>query len=189
MTTLVQPIVLRASGTHAEAVEAAARASWGLGQMLPGNPAWPAWLAGHHTKSVRRAKPSLFERLCEEYGVVSAEVVGGAAAFALVPMPYDSFGSLRSLQVSGTEMPRDHEVLDALPEGFSGLVVDASLGMSTGKEAAQVAHGVWQAGGWAPVVRVDAQCFASAKHSATSVVTDSGLTELDGPTPTVAVLT
>lgn len=182
---LVQPIVVRACGAHEDAVLAAARAS--RSAWTPETSAvFAEWLSGQHTKTVRRAKPAQFDRLVARFGV-DAVRVGDAAAFALVPSAYEDFDAgVARLQVSGLVLPRAGD--RPVDLGGAVLVVNSSLGMTTGKEAAQVAHGAWSAGtSDVSVVRCDAAAFARAAERADSVVVDSGLTELDGPTPTVAV--
>lgn len=188
---LVQPIVLRATGTHENAVEAAARASV---SAFPGEPTdmWVRWLSGRFTKSVRRAKPALFARLADEFGATIVDV-GDAAAFALSPRAYAEFGPLAKLQVSGTSLPRELGC-DVVDEGWHGIIVNDDLSMTTGKEAAQVAHGMWvdamSTDDWSgnvPIARVNAEDFERLSHSG-RVILDAALTEFDRPTRTVAVI-
>lgn len=185
MSNLVQPIVVSAEGNHLDAVAAAATAS--LGGFGNDSPVYREWLSGPFTKTVRRCKAAQFERLRDAFGVYEA-VSGTARAFAMDPVAYDDMPkAVRNLQVSGTEMPRGESSID-LGADYWSAVVNGSLGMSTGKTAAQVAHAFWMAGRVLNIIEVAGHEFERLLPDATYVVRDAGLTEFDGPTTTVAVM-
>lgn len=144
--TYVQTILLRRDpadpASHLDSIAAAATASvlaylydleagWDLEN-------WNNWHRDGQAKTTRRAKPSVFERLSAE--AVSEFWVGKAAAAAFSPVPPSAVpAAVSRLQVSGTELPR---TAAAGPEGACGaiIVLNGSLGMSTGKSCAQAAH-------------------------------------------------
>ena len=142
----VQTILLRRDpadpASHLDSIAAAATAAvlaylydleagWGMEN-------WNNWYRDSQAKTTRRAKPSVFERLSAE--AVSESWVGSAAAAAFSPVPpADVPSAVSRLQVSGTEMPR---TAATGPAGACGaiIVLNGSLGMSTGKSCAQAAH-------------------------------------------------
>jgi peptidyl-tRNA hydrolase len=209
-TGLLQPIVVRRTGTHEDMVTAAARASVAAWMSCPDDPAWEPWLAGSFGKSVRRARPVEIEKAREF--MVASVAVGEAEAFAGLPVSRDDMPpAVRKLQVSGTDAPRagwPKPVLRGMDLG--GVVVpwvSINLGaqMTTGKTCAQAAHGLL---GWAlrkePAVR---EAWASAgmpvnvgefsaedfdnfvKHARTDaiIIQDAGHTEVVPGTTTVLV--
>lgn len=191
----VQPIVIDRNAKHEETVAAAAAAS--LAAYDENHPdQFKEWLSGRFAKTVRRAKSSAFAKTACLPGATVVEV-GDGKAVALAPMPYADFPKeLSKLQVSGTDLPRSGRYPE-VPAPDVLLVVNGDLNMTTGKEAAQVAHALWIAylAGWCTtrgtfqIVRVsdnDFTGYAQTQHA--RVVTDSGLTELTGPTQTVVAL-
>lgn len=213
----VQPIVLLVDKTdpasHQDAVHAAALASvLAFAQELATTgfgPTWAEWLAGRFTKTVRRADAKTFAKLAEKFaGEEHADVtIGKARALAFQPTTYDAMSrALAKLQVSGTELP-DRGTDASNPAGADApvLVVNESLGMSTGKAAAQAAHALFawflsldliERSGW-----YDAGCpftvvFGSQDEFDASAATvpekllivDAGLTEIDPNTATAYVL-
>ena len=127
-------------------------------------------------------------------------------------MTYEDFPhQLRRAQVS-LELPHMQETPYGLREAEAEftrveleggespiLVVNAELGMSTGKECAQVAHAYWMA--WMAsgcsetafypeprIVRVTAKAFQKLTSRARKSVLDAGLTEFSNPTVTVHYL-
>jgi peptidyl-tRNA hydrolase len=139
---LIQPIVVRKSGTHEQMVEAAARASVAAWLTDPTNPAWEPWLAASFGKTVRRGRNVEIEK-CREFFVASAQV-GDAEAFACLPyLKAEVPAPIRKLQVSGTDRDRgEWTQKEDRPIG-PYLAVNLGANMSTGKTCAQVAHGVF----------------------------------------------
>ena len=100
-----------------------------------------AWYGARIRKIARRARNKKWTDVQALPGVTAE--VRGAEARAFVPCPVvDTPAALNKLQIEGTDLP--------LPEDAEGVTagddhpvvyVDASLGMSVGKAAAQVAHG------------------------------------------------
>lgn len=145
MTDLVQPIAVL-MGTHEETVHAAALASVlrlidGAGR---GESSWQEWLDGLYTKSVRRVKSqTAMDRLVAGTPHSLRVTIGNASAIAFEPTTEFS-PEVKRLQVSGTEAERS----GVWP--FVGLrgplvVINSQVAMTTGKTAAQVAHGLM---GW-----------------------------------------
>lgn len=198
---LLQPIVVRRTGTHEDMVVAAARASVAAWLADPDNPAWTPWLAGSFGKSVRRARPVEVEKAREF--MLSSVKVGDAEAFAGLPVSRtDMPAPIAKLQVSGTDAERVGWSDLHTPEG-PHLLVNADAGMTTGKTCAQVAHGVfgWALrqdaavlAGWAEaglpftVTEADQSAFDAARLGALVVIEDAGHTEVDPGTATVLAL-
>ncbi|ORL80383.1 aminoacyl-tRNA hydrolase [Prescottella equi] len=77
----------------------------------------------------------------------------GAQARALVPGPVGALDPrIRKLQIGGTDL--EHDEPGPVPDGVPTLWVNASLGMSVGKAAAQVGHASMILAGAMPVERV-----------------------------------
>lgn len=216
--TFVQPIMLLVDkadpAAHTDAVQAAALASVlafaeeTLSHAEP-DPSWAAWLDGPFTKTVRRADAKIFGKLAEKFaGQEHADVaVGKARAMAFRPTTYGALSRhLSKLQVSGTDLPdrtTDHPV--AAPEDSPVLTVNAGLGMSTGKTAAQAGHALFA---WFLTLDTDARrhwyergCpftldfaapdrFESAAADVPEelLIVDAGRTEIDPGTATAFVL-
>ena len=141
-TGLLQPIVVRRTGTHEQMVEAAARASVAAWLADPDNPAWVPWLAGSFGKSVRRARPVEVEK-AREHLLVSVRV-GEAEAFAGLPVTREDMPApIRKLQVSGTDAERAGWVLPTDRPLGPYIAVNLGANMTTGKTCAQVAHGLF----------------------------------------------
>lgn len=202
---LIQPIVVRRSGSHEQMVIAAARASVAAWIAAPDLPCWDEWLAGSFAKTVRRARPVEIEKI-RPHALASAAVGDPetyAEAFALAPChTSDLPREVSKLQVSGTDAPREGW---SFQRGTLGphLVVNADAGMSTGKTCAQVAHGLFA---WAltqdpatlrdwhahhmPFVVSDApsgrfQTYADHMGGRGILIRDAGHTEVDPGTATV----
>ena len=195
---LVQPIALLIDkenpATHEDAIVAAATACvQAYARHSPKGGSWDTWLAGRFTKTVRRAKPKDFGNLVMDQGSF-LYTFGTAAAIAFSPMTYDEMPKkLTRLQVSGTDLRPGLEVTpyDSAPI----IVLNGSLGMSTGKAAAQAAHALlgyylklsfggqcaWLNEKVPAVVRtVPADQFDElAVNAFGPVITDSGLTEIE----------
>lgn len=198
---LLQPIVVRRSGTHEDMVVAAARASVAAWLADRDNPAWVPWLAGSFGKSVRRARPIEVEK-ASEFMLASVKV-GDAEAFAGLPVSRaDMPVPVAKLQVSGTDAERVGWPQTVEVEGPQ-LFINAAAGMTTGKTCAQVAHGLF---GWAllqdeaallawaeeglpfTVDEVSPRVFATARTIAAVVIEDAGHTEVDPGTATVVAV-
>lgn len=195
---LVQPIVLLDAGTHADACRAVALVSvtvW----LTHEHPSWEPWLAGRFTKTVRRAKNENAINRVLGTGPAVVERVGEAVAVALLPSTYlemDRF--VRKLQVTGLDLAR--EAGAGTDDGGPTILVNADLGMSTGKTAAQVAHGLFA---WLLSMDEEARTawfysgrrFDLAEVSTAELATstglaihDAGLTEVSPASSTVKVV-
>lgn len=146
---LVQPILtLRREGTHVGVITAVALASVRAYRDHPDLPEWDQWLAGSFTKSVRSFKADidiLVTRRDETPHSTCA--VGHAFAVAYAPHPADAFPRhIKRAQVAGLDRDKP-EPATVLPHDGKGLfvVLDSSVGMSTGKAAAQAAHALFSA--------------------------------------------
>ena len=210
-TEYVQPIVVLRSGTHEDAVRAVALASvlaWVNTAMrkdsnpeaMPGVANWQPWLAGRFAKSVRRAKAGQFAALVPHAS--SVVECGDAKAAAFAPTTYpDMDPAIAKLQVSGTDFVRSQWQAN---DGHGPLVlVNEGLGMSTGKTAAQAAHGLfrwflnldsnerdnWIAGRCPfALMGVSGQAFEKGTEHAAVVIRDAGFTEIAPGSATVTVM-
>lgn len=210
--TLVQPIVLLidkdAPPVHLDAVKAAASASVdALAEDCWNAPdgdrpeVWQQWLSGPFTKTVRRANPKQWAKLPAPTGEAAC---GTARAVAYRPAAYDALDkAISRLQVSGTDLVPMAE--EPLLLHAPVLVINASLGMTTGKASAQAAHALmaywlkldretdrtWAASG-SPfsVIELDADRFTVAAASAVkgTLIRDNGLTEIAPGSATAMVL-
>ena len=198
----VQPIVVRRSGLHEDIVKAAALASVGAMITAPDHENWEEWLSGRFAKTVRRARPAQFDRAAE-YAVITV-TCGDAEAHGLPPYPKDDLPEgVRKLQVSGLDVERGENVV--LPDDDLTVLVavDAGLGLTTGKTAAQVAHGlfrwflgleevernVWVSSGMPfGFLEVPTKEFTVMAETAQVVIRDAGFTEIAPGTATVLVV-
>jgi len=205
---------------HEEIVYLVAEASYQVWWATRDNSAWTAWIGGPFTKIVRRGSGSkILEALAEQeqacYKVWEKEVVQAAA---FIPMQKEDMSdALGKLQVAEFNKPtigwdemwkvKNHTVLGSHPPL---VYVNESLGMSTGKTSAQVAHGVMA---WAlkqtkekqesfyynPVFKIvglkdkefkeamrDAQDIPD--ESCKVIIRDAGHTEIDPGSATVVVI-
>lgn len=201
----VQPILLRVDkedpAAHRDAVAAAALACVLAYARRESDEAWEDWVHGRFTKTVRRAGPKPFAKLSP--GAQSGTVViGKAEAAAFEPQRYEDMPrALRSLQVSGTQLPPG----DPVPASQANplIVLNEDLAMSTGKAAAQAAHALlaWyldlapeQASAFAAdpgaaVTEVPAERFRelASLSGAGPLIVDAGLTEIDPGSATAFV--
>lgn len=199
----VQPIALLRSGTHEDAVRAVALASVMAYALHPEEPQWDRWLSGPFAKSVRRAKKrGPFEAVA---AISAARVhVGEAEAAAFIPTTYPEMDpALAKLQVSGTNFERTGRWVAPAVEGGPRMFVNESLGMSTGKTAAQAAHGLFawyerldydrrtawvEAGAPFSLTSVPEDQFTGVANDAYVLIEDAGRTEIKKDSATVAVL-
>lgn len=208
---LIQPIVIQQTGTHHESILAVAKASL-LGyiqQSVSVDDVWQQWLDDEQGKTVRRAREPEFARLLDEGDHASDVTVGSARAIAFAPVFYsDMTKRVRRLQVNGTDFDRDATV----PTSLGGnrpvhptVVIDAGLGMTTGKSAAQASHALFAwwwtltdnrrqewlgSGGPLDVVEVSHAEFRSlsrALHDHNLIIHDAGHTEIESGSATAFV--
>lgn len=211
--SLVQPIAVVPTA-HFDTVAAVAIASTlaaASADLDSPSSNWHAWLERAFTKSVRRTRRAAdvlrVRALCDETLDASSFQVGESTAWAFPPMRYEAFPKdLSRLQVSGLDLPRDrteHDVDPDAPERPE-VLISRDVAMTTGKTAAQVAHGlmVWmlllreqspeRLAGWAerPGLRVRVADLDElpADPSESITIRDSGLTEITPNSATVRVL-
>ncbi len=116
-------------------------------------PAMHAWVGARIRKVTRRARGKQWDDVQHVPGVTAES--GGAQARALVPGAVGALDPrVKKLQISGTDLPAD----DAGPPaaGLPVIWIDGSLGMTTGKAAAQVGH--------AAMVLAGAMTFEQARN-------------------------
>jgi peptidyl-tRNA hydrolase len=210
----VQPIVLLIDKTdpapEADGILAAALASVSayasdLLNSCGDTTSWEAWLDGRFTKSVRRADVKAYSKVVNElHGEATEAVVGRARALAFRPAPYEQYPQVLSrLQVSGTHLPQASGTHRASYEKAPTpvIVLNADLGMTTGKAAAQASHALfawfltldedtqraWAGKLTGDVLFLDADDFRDfvVKAVPGSVIVDAGLTEI-APSSTTA---
>jgi peptidyl-tRNA hydrolase len=166
----------------------------------PDDPAWAAWLNARWTKSVRRGTGPQLEAAAPFAATVVE--VGAARAYGFAPCTYEELPApLVKMQVALFE--RDHE--GDLPDPGAGPVigVNPTIEMSTGKTAAQAAHGIYR--WWTSTRRASRDAWVEAGHplwvrtelserewrrfvdDADGVIHDAGLTETEPGALTVAV--
>ena len=127
----------------------------------------------------------------------------GASARALTPSPVGGEDVLvAKLQIGGTELPRDESPAPVDPDDGAPVIwVDADLGMTVGKTAAQVGHGsmllaavldvdaawAWARDGFPLHVREVPRAELPAQGDVDVVVHDAGFTEIAPGAATVSV--
>ncbi|WP_121867324.1 peptidyl-tRNA hydrolase [Glutamicibacter nicotianae] len=202
---LVQPIILRIDkedpSSEDEGLSAVARASVIAYLQDPQNPDWQQWASQAFAKSVRRANPKMFAKVLEMFPEQMVSEVGKAQAVGLPPLPAADLPKLiAKLQVSGTQLPKADEVLDAK----INIVLNKSLEMSTGKAAAQAAHALFAWLTEAPAESVEAWLQSHApvgirhlprkdfeqlsRQAAGPVIQDAGRTEIEPGSVTAFVM-
>lgn len=202
---LVQPIILRIDkeepSSEDEGLSAVARAAVIAYLQDPQNPDWQQWASQAFAKSVRRANPKMFAKVLEMFPGQMVSEVGKAQAVGLPPLPAADLPKLiAKLQVSGTQLPKADEVLDAK----ISIVLNKSLDMSTGKAAAQAAHALFAWLTEAPAESVEAWLQSHApvgirhlprkdfeqlsRQSAGPVIQDAGRTEIEPGSVTAFVM-
>jgi peptidyl-tRNA hydrolase len=198
---LVQPIAVAKAGTHEDVVLAVARASvlaWLDSQECC---RWEEWLAGRFTKSVRRGTPAKIDVIASQGYAVCRVALGQAVAVGCVPMTYDEMPEeLRKLQVAELERERTGDWGSNIRGPL--VSINGAVEMSTGKTAAQVAHGLfafmlkrsetyrdlWRADDMPIRVEVaDELRWKMATAAAVVSITDAGFTEIEPGTSTVVV--
>ncbi|RWZ85032.1 peptidyl-tRNA hydrolase [Glutamicibacter sp. HZAU] len=202
---LVQPIILRIDkedpSSEDEGLSAVARAAVIAYLQDPQNPDWQQWASQAFAKSVRRANPKMFAKVLEMFPGQMVSEVGKAQAVGLPPLPAADLPKLiAKLQVSGTQLPKADEVLDAK----INIVLNKSLDMSTGKAAAQAAHALFAWLTEAPAESVEAWLQSHApvgirhlprkdfeqlsRQAAGPVIQDAGRTEIEPGSVTAFVM-
>lgn len=175
------------------------------------------WYGARIRKVARRARNKKWRDVQSVPGVTVT--VGSAEARAFVPCPVTETPPLiNRLQIEGTDLPLPEDVEGVLADDRHPVIyVDASLGMTVGKAAAQVAHGsmllaaemdVDTAAAWSDagfplhVCEVDAERFREVRAEAegkaaadpgtpqrySAVVQDAGYTEVAPGSVTVVAL-
>lgn len=216
----MQAIAVKASD-HFETITAVAVASGlSLAKVITGEPMnkhfgsfiyvpdhWQEWLDADYGKSVRRIRrPAEQERLLRYEYQYTAFTVGEATAYAFAPMLRTDYPSaLNKLQVTGLELPQETSNATwtfGLPGNTApSFAINADITMSTGKTAAQLAHGLmlWvlktqrtdkellQQWVQNPRLSMSYQTLDPCGDPRTTVI-DNGHTELPPNTPTVQLL-
>ena len=152
----IQPILVARGGSHEDTVVAAAVASVQAWLSAPEALSWDPWLGSAFAKTVRRARPVEIEKATP---FLAARVeIGSAVAAAGAPFPTDGLPpEITKTQVTGTDFERTGSWPTPAEVGADEcpvLVLNAGAGMSTGKCAAQAAHGLF---GWALTISGDAR--------------------------------
>ncbi|WP_413454973.1 peptidyl-tRNA hydrolase [Glutamicibacter sp. FR1] len=202
---LIQPIILRIDkedpSSEDEGLSAVARAAVIAYLQDPQNPDWQQWASQAFAKSVRRANPKMFAKVLEMFPEQMVSEVGKAQAVGLPPLPAADLPKLiAKLQVSGTQLPKADEVLNA----EINIVLNKSLDMSTGKAAAQAAHALFAWLTEAPAESVEAWLQSHApvgirhlprkdfeqlsRQAAGPVIQDAGRTEIEPGSVTAFVM-
>lgn len=192
---LVQPIILLVDREEPcpedEGIAVAALASVSALLANPRHPYWRPWAQGAFAKSVRRADAKMFAKVAEEFPDHTLAQIGSARALGFAPMQADSLPKrLAKLQVSGTTLPPGAPMDPTTVR----IGLNDSLGMSTGKAAAQAAHALfawalegkpeeldaWRAAGCPlSVERLDSKAFRkNARTAHGPVIHDAGRTEI-----------
>lgn len=192
---LVQPIILLVDReepcSEDSGIAVAALASVKALLAHPRHPYWRIWARGAFAKSVRRADSKMFAKVALEFPDHELARIGTARAIGFTPMQADSLPKrLAKLQVSGTVLPPG----EPMEPSSVRIVLDSSLGMSTGKAAAQAAHALfawvlegkpedldaWRAAGCPlSVERLESKPFSRRARTADGpVIRDAGRTEI-----------
>lgn len=142
MSQYVQTIVVAPTGDHEDVIRTVAHSSVACAAMATEEheAAWTQWLSGAFTKIVKRTSLAKVERLAAETSGAVVRCGREAVACALPPMLPDERPLLAvKAQVSGLQ--REHVRLATPPFSHPlSLMMNNTLGMSTGKAAAQAAH-------------------------------------------------
>lgn len=164
------------------------------GQPGPWQHVFHEWTDARIRKVARRARGAQW-RAAQDVDGVTVDV-DGAQARALVPGRVGELDPrIKKLQIGGTDLDRDEP--GAVPDGVPVLWVNASLGMTVGKAAAQVGHasmllagalsvdraGAWAADGYRCAVRdADESTWAALCDEVAGeravAVRDAGFTEV-----------
>lgn len=200
--SFVQPIVVNPDGSHENTITAVALAcvkAYRKDYVYNPEP-WDQWLAGSFTKIVKRAKkPDLTQFAIS--GMSYVEVVDSAAV-GYVPCETQPL-EVRRLQLSDLNLPQSGKwpVMPLkqkgvyLPPPTVYVALNPDVAMSTGKLAAQAAHGLLKY-----VLEVDPQViyhpwqctadpdiFRRLRKTADVKIKDAGHTEIKPGTLTVLV--
>lgn len=158
------------------------------------------WYGARIRKIARRARNVQWDRVQDLPGVTAS--VGGASARALTPGPVGGEDAVvAKLQIGGTDLPYPDAEPEAGDDGAPTIWVDADLGMTVGKAAAQVGHGSmllaavlgaeaawrWARDGYPLRVREVPRDALPAGDVVDVVVHDAGFTEIAPGAATVAV--
>lgn len=165
----------------------------------PEDPAWSEWLKGRFTKTVRRGTAGQFEAAAEF--AVATVMVGEVEALGFIPMAYEDMPQpVTKMQVANLDRPKS-ELWIRHAEGPT-VWINEDAGMTTGKTAAQAAHGLfawllrqsesdrasWLAEGMpATIMSVPGDAFSAVATEAVVNICDAGFTEVEPGTETVVV--
>lgn len=199
MGELVQAIAItKNAGSHEDVVVAVAKASVLSWLLTRDDPSWDDWLKGLFTKSVRRGAVNKVKELESHAAYFVSNGRFDIAAFK--PMLYEDFpAGLLKMRVSDFELQRVG--IWARSDSGPTVYVNNEIKMSTGKTAAQVAHGLfgvalkadetrldeWVSEGL-PLTVCDSRISGDLENSDRFVrIEDAGLTEIEPGSITVAV--
>ena len=206
---LVQNIAVSPVGCHEEVVTAVTRASvlayTSNRERCP--EMWNEWLSGPFTKTVRRGTNGQFNALRSK--AAATVEFGACTALGFVPCPDDEIPDpLPKMQVAGLERGRygfenlkmpSYSYTSSLSGERLWICINPDLEMSTGKTAAQTAHGLfgWSLkhdihavhGRWEITEKRDAWDHFMYGDTVGNVVKimDEGLTEIEPGSMTVVV--
>ncbi|KIA72668.1 hypothetical protein ANMWB30_24360 [Arthrobacter sp. MWB30] len=195
----VQAIAVRPS-THFETISAVAIASNVMFAAADQtSEPWRSWLNSDYTKNVRSIRrPAELTRVEAMDAATARFTSGRATAFAFEPLPYADFPQpLKKLQVTGLDLPRSDSSFTVVGPIKPLVAINSNLTMSTGKTAAQVAHGLmlwlreqdeatmnlWK---MRPCLRMRVAPLETLEQPGVTVI-DNGHTELEPHTATVRV--
>lgn len=208
-TTLVQPTLVwydKHTTSHEQLIEAVALASVTSVEHHPTDPLLETWLSGAFTKTVRKAKShTKFTGLLSTQGDNAQSInIADAYAFTFPITSYETMmPELRKAQVSGIDqrhirtafllpsfstLAPDRKLLDDPDTAVIEVLLNQDVDMTTGKAAAQAAHGAMAGWLWRRDLgdKVCSHCIVF-RWSTTSeigdcpvVIADNGLTEV-GP--------
>lgn len=199
------PLVVRiertAPPTHTDVLEAAAKACLAVWHDERAAGEWAGafatWVDGRFRKVVRRARGAHWDAAGRLPGVTVTS--GSATVRAFPPAPADELPKeLTRLQVGGTDLD-DPEPPPPPAAGAARVWLNPALRMTTGKAAAQAAHGAmrlwdvldesdraaWKVAGYPLAVRTASASRWDALAGTDAEISDGGFTEIPRGSVTV----